>query len=402
MYLFTVLGVFIRPEDIEQYWKHCKEFCIWAHNEDFDGEHVPVTLYGDTARLSIVRKGAILRTMVLPRLLYGAGAWPVLSKSEGHKFEATVLGMYRQLLCIRYDDSQHLAAPTICALARQPPPSVLLHLERLWCLRGLVVHGPPVLWGLVRQDDEYLSALRGSPTWLYARVHACVDMPHPCQDWGPWEDCIRRVPNRYKRLLNLASGLAASRPVAASSATRAGWRDIFGGPPTAVLVGGVLLLQMPAARLPCTRALLLDPAISQALLASLRLLDNPLDEEVWSVVCDFVEPLAILKNTVAAWEAELAERGADTESAVNVQLLLDPVLVCESFLEARVPRQVLSDCALPQWSAPGGFCLTLTGQSVSFAVTEPPTMDFRFPYEGSVALDRAECIYAFLMPACAP
>ena len=120
------------------------------------------------------------------------------------------------------------------------------------------------------------------------------------------------------------------------------------------------------------------------------------------MVCDFVEPLAILKNTVAAWEAELAERGADTESAVNVQLLLDPVLVCESFLEARVPRQVLSDCALPQWSAPGGFCLTLTGQSVSFAVTEPPTMDFRFPYEGSVALDRAECIYAFLMPACAP
>ena len=50
LYLFTVLGVFIRPEDIEQYWKHCKEFCIWAHNEDFDGEHVPVTLYGDTAR----------------------------------------------------------------------------------------------------------------------------------------------------------------------------------------------------------------------------------------------------------------------------------------------------------------------------------------------------------------
>ena len=42
-------------------------------------------------------------------------------------------------------------------------------------------------------------------------VYACVDMPHPCQDWAPWEECIRRVPNRYKRLLHLASGLAASR-----------------------------------------------------------------------------------------------------------------------------------------------------------------------------------------------
>lgn len=50
LYLFSVLGVFIRPEDIQQYWQHCQEFCIWALNKDFDGNHVPVTIYGDTAR----------------------------------------------------------------------------------------------------------------------------------------------------------------------------------------------------------------------------------------------------------------------------------------------------------------------------------------------------------------
>ena len=50
LYLFGVLGVLILPEDIRQYWEHCQEFCIWARNKDFDGHHVPVTIYGDTAR----------------------------------------------------------------------------------------------------------------------------------------------------------------------------------------------------------------------------------------------------------------------------------------------------------------------------------------------------------------
>ena len=92
-----------------------------------------------STRLRIARKGAVLRTLVLPRLMYAAGAWPVLGKSEGHKFEATVLGMYRQLLCIRHDDSQ-LAAPTICALARQPPPIAFCYRRCYGALSGKMMN----------------------------------------------------------------------------------------------------------------------------------------------------------------------------------------------------------------------------------------------------------------------
>ncbi|CAE7325076.1 unnamed protein product [Symbiodinium sp. CCMP2592] len=50
LYLFNVLGLLIRPEDIDQYWQHQKSFCTWASHNDLDGKHVPVTIYGDTAR----------------------------------------------------------------------------------------------------------------------------------------------------------------------------------------------------------------------------------------------------------------------------------------------------------------------------------------------------------------
>ena len=47
-----------------------------------------------------------------------------------------------------------------------------------------------------------------------------------------------------------------------------------------------------------SQALLIPPDISQVLFLSLRALDSPTEEDVLSVVCDFVEPLATLKATV--------------------------------------------------------------------------------------------------------
>ena len=49
-YLFDTVGIDIPQSVLAQYWKHCKEFMPWARNEDLDGSHIPVTIYGDTAR----------------------------------------------------------------------------------------------------------------------------------------------------------------------------------------------------------------------------------------------------------------------------------------------------------------------------------------------------------------
>ena len=85
---------------------------------------------------------------------------------------------------------------------------------------------------------------------------------------------------------------------------------------------------------------------------------------------------------------------------MNVRLLLDPALVCERFRAARVPRQALSDHALPHWSPLDGFCLTLTGPSTAFSVVDPPALAFRFPYDGSVALKQATAVQEWTEAAC--
>ena len=48
IYLYHTVGLDIPWNKLEAYWKHCKRFCEWA--KDFEGQPVPVCLYGDSAR----------------------------------------------------------------------------------------------------------------------------------------------------------------------------------------------------------------------------------------------------------------------------------------------------------------------------------------------------------------
>ena len=43
-------GLKISDAALAKYWSHCKTFCSWARHPDLDGSHIPLTLYGDTAR----------------------------------------------------------------------------------------------------------------------------------------------------------------------------------------------------------------------------------------------------------------------------------------------------------------------------------------------------------------
>ena len=49
-YLVDELGLKISDAALAKYWSHCKTFCSWARHPDLDGSHIPLTLYGDTAR----------------------------------------------------------------------------------------------------------------------------------------------------------------------------------------------------------------------------------------------------------------------------------------------------------------------------------------------------------------
>ncbi|OLQ10485.1 hypothetical protein AK812_SmicGene5799 [Symbiodinium microadriaticum] len=161
--------------------------------------------------ISVARRGALVRTMVLPRLLFGAGAWPKLRRGEETLFHRTISSMYRQTLCVPKHENQHVTGATACALLGLPDPVTLLRVERLRYLRQMVQAAPDALWALVRTDPPFLAEMRHSLDWLYRRLSATVPLNEPLQHWQDWVAIMQNYPGRFRGWIKRAAALEVLR-----------------------------------------------------------------------------------------------------------------------------------------------------------------------------------------------
>ena len=162
-------------------------------------------------RIATAKRGALLATHVLTKLLFASGAWPALGKGELGAFSHAVLSLYRQTLVIGPDGDQHLTHATVCALIQQPPPAVLLLVEQARYLLQLFQSAPVGLWALIRRDPLYIAHLRSVVSWLYGWLCNTTDLPDPLTDWGPWERLMSQWPGLYKAYVKRARGLELPR-----------------------------------------------------------------------------------------------------------------------------------------------------------------------------------------------
>ena len=162
-------------------------------------------------RISVARRGALLRAMVLPRLLFGAGAWPSLRQGERALFHRTLVSMYRQTLCIPRNEDQHITGATMCALLHLPDPVTVLRVERLRYLRQLVQAAPDALWALVRSSPSFLATTRDAMEWLYRRLSATIPLGDPAHDWPAWAEVMCRTPGRFRGWIKRAAALEVLR-----------------------------------------------------------------------------------------------------------------------------------------------------------------------------------------------
>ncbi|CAE7562302.1 unnamed protein product [Symbiodinium sp. CCMP2592] len=409
-----------------------------------------------TGRIALRRRGLLLSTHVMTKLLFAAGAWPALSKGEHAFFFRTVMALYRQTLAIPHGGDQHLTHATICALIGQPPPEILLLTERARYLLQLVNAAPTQLWALIRRDPPYIAHLREAIFWVYRWVSATSNLRDPDSAWPEWEHLMRQRPHMFRVFAKRARGLEIARTscIAALQAVRRSLEQLAGCDPAPTAVA----LQYPDACLQCKIAfpsrtawachasrlhgyrapstllvagcdkplcracgklyanvgrlkrhlgasakcrrgwgtfrpasaptpnahpeapplhtpgdwgfveLDLDPACAHpGLLAVLQGLDSPAQEQVWSAVVEYIEPLDVLRNTLDAWQqAPGPLQDPDTVSAISadVRLLLDPELWCEDFRAPALPLVV-------SWEGPGGLD---EGYGTSFAVNGETTL----------------------------
>ena len=148
--------------------------------------------------IAVARRGALLATMVLPRLLFGAGAWPRLRAGEARCFHSAVSSMYRQALCVPRAEDQHISGAVMCSLLGLVDPDTLLKLERLRYARQLVASGPPSLWALLRLDAGYVADMRAALSWMYGLLHATIPLGSPEEQWSEWVQLMTVRPGRFK------------------------------------------------------------------------------------------------------------------------------------------------------------------------------------------------------------
>ena len=159
----------------------------------------------------VQRKSFILRAMVLPKLLYGCGAWPPLGVREFRVFSGTLWSFYRQLLCVPHTASQHVSAAETTALLELPGPTATLHFHRLLYLSQLVHTGPGELWTLLRLDRPYAEAMAQSARWLHRWVHKTCPLPDPDTHWDEWVQIILESRNKFKGWVKRAQALEVRR-----------------------------------------------------------------------------------------------------------------------------------------------------------------------------------------------
>ena len=138
------------------------------------------------------------------------------------------------------------------------------------------------------------------------------------------------------------------------------------------------------------------PGLVDALLG----LEDPETEAIWNTVIDFVEPLAVLKQSLISW-ASHPDAPAHAQTLVDeVALLLDPELWCDDFRVSKSGASTPLACA--DLVAPDlrRIACATDGTPARFVLPPPPVPEFVYPFRHSLPLRAAKQQCAWLEQAC--
>ena len=154
--------------------------------------------------IPLPKRALLFRSHVLSVLLSGAGTWPWLAKGEWQSFRGGVLGLYRQLLCLRASGDWHHTAAQIYSQVGLPSAEALLHAERLRLLGQLVRNAPDHVWALVAWNKPFQEGLQEACVWLYSLVGSTVSFGPIAANWSVWSCFIQSRPGHWKGLIRRA------------------------------------------------------------------------------------------------------------------------------------------------------------------------------------------------------
>lgn len=86
-----------------------------------------------------------------------------------------------------------------------PSPSTMLRLRRLRYLGSLFATGEVACWGLLNQDQEWLSLVQDDFRWVWHQLHHCCNLGDPTEHLPRWLEVIQFHRGYWKRLVRRAA-----------------------------------------------------------------------------------------------------------------------------------------------------------------------------------------------------
>ena len=112
-------------------------------------------------------KSQIFDSVVLSRLNYGSETWVLSDQQTKHCIHSGIMKLYRRLLGC--GPNAHLTDDEILIKCDEPSPTELLRHARLRYLGTLYQGARDMDWGIINQDQEWLTLVQDDCMWLWAR-----------------------------------------------------------------------------------------------------------------------------------------------------------------------------------------------------------------------------------------
>ncbi|CAE7802792.1 unnamed protein product [Symbiodinium sp. CCMP2592] len=151
-------------------------------------------------------KSLLFQSVVASTLFYGAGTWVCDDTSSLDPLRGALLAMGRQMLRPTFDreQSQHVGAGRVLAIARLSTVDAEIHAARLRHLSTVLRQAPAEFWAILHHDSQWFHLLRESLSWLRASFSRAAFPVDDLEEWTRTACVIRDKPQTWKRWISRA------------------------------------------------------------------------------------------------------------------------------------------------------------------------------------------------------
>lgn len=149
------------------------------------------------------KKKELFQSLILSRLLFGAETWTFSDQKTKDYLHGSIMGLLKRLL--RCPGNCPISDEEILHRTKMPSPSTMLRVCRLRYLGSLFAVGDTACWGLLNQDQEWLTLVKDDFRWLWFQLQHCCKLGDPEIHLARWLEIIQHHRGYWRRLVRRAT-----------------------------------------------------------------------------------------------------------------------------------------------------------------------------------------------------